>query len=220
MKRFLEVIFIFFLLSDKNLLAISPLFRWVQYKYEGDIPMENIVKQVLWELTKITSVEVVEEPLYGNFNDEKFLNPFIYLTGKTHPPRFGPEEKRKILSHITAGGLWLVDDSSEEENSSFIIETKKEFESIFGKGSVKPIPLSDVIFRTFFLFQPQMAKNFNLERIEVDGRNAVIFSNGLLKDAPRAKYPMRLLVNIIMYALTTDYKLDQIHQPFIKRRLR
>jgi len=221
MKRLLKIVMMFFLFGNYNLFGISPLFRWVQYKYEGDIPMEEVVKQVLWELVRITSVEIEEEPFYGNFDEENFfMSPFIYLTGKNLSINFGTEEKKKILSHITAGGLWLVDNASENENSPFWTSVRKEFESIFGHGSIKPIPESDVIFRTFFLFQTDVARRFELEGIFVDGRAAVIFSKNLLQNAPKRKYYMRLLINIIMFSLTTDYKLDQIHQPFIKKRLR
>jgi hypothetical protein len=221
MKRFLKILITFFLFGNYNLFAVSPLFRWVQYRYEGDIPMRDAVKQVLWELVRITSVEIVEEPFYGNFDDEDFfMSPFIYLTGKNVSINFRTDEKRKILSHITAGGLWLIDNSSENQNSQFWISVRKEFESIFGSGSIKPIPESDAIFRTFFLFQPDVARKFELEGIFVDGRAAVIFSKNLLQNATREKYSMRLLINIIMFSLTTDYKLDQVHQPFIKKRLR
>jgi len=221
MKKFLKILVTFFLLGNYNLFAVSPRFRWVQYRYEGDLPMRDAVKQVLWELVRITSVEVEEEPLYGNLDDEEFfLSPFIYLTGRNVSINFGPEEKRKIISHITAGGLWLVDDSSENQGSPFWISVRKEFESLFGPWSIKPLPESDVIFRTFFLFQPEVARKFELEGIFVDGRAAVIFSKNLLQNATKRKYHLRLLINIIMYSLTTDYKLDQIHQPFIKKRLR
>ncbi len=221
MKKFLKIVIAFSLFGNSELFAVSPLFRWVQYKYDGDVSTYDSVKKVLWELTRITSVEVVAEPYYGDLNDENlFMSPFIYITGKNVSPAFGVEEKRKILLHISAGGLWLVDSSSEDKNSLFLTEIKKEFEDIFGTGSIKPVLPSSVIFRTFFLFQKEMAESFELEGIDVDGRTAVIFSKNLLQNAPEKKYYMRLLINIIMYSLTTDYKLDQVHQPFIKRRLR
>lgn len=220
MKKIAFLIFIFHLSAEAE--EVLPLFRWVQLKYEGDYdPYPLAIRRVLLELVRNTSVDPVAEPVYRALSeDDLFSTPFVYLTGKGKFPSLSPAEGKKILTHVLAGGLWLVDDSSEDENSPFSSSVKMEFEKLFGEGSIKPLPPSDVIFMTFFLFRPERAEKFGLEGIEVDGRNGVIFSRNLLLRSMQDLYSMRLLINIIMYSLTTDYKRDQIHQPFIKRRLR
>ncbi len=222
MKRGFLVFFLLMVFITKGICEenITSLFKWVQLIDVGG-PKE-VYKKILWELSRSTSVESETEPFFGSLKDERiFLYPFICISGFREFPPLSLEERQRIFSHLSAGGLWLIDDVSGRDDSPFMLSAKREFERVFGKGKIKEIPSDHVIFRTFFLFKPEVAEEFGLYGIEIDERTGVIFSKGLLSAIEKEDVKsIRLMINIIMFALTTDYKTDQIHQPFIRRRLR
>jgi hypothetical protein len=102
------------------------------------------------------------------------------------------------------------------------------------------LPADHTVFKSFFLVRTvagaRIATPF-LEGVTIQGRTAVIYSpNDLLGAFARdplgrwldpcspggdrqRRLAFHLGVNIVMYALSGDYKQDRIHVPFLRQRI-
>lgn len=196
-------------------------FAWVQMKYEGNYdPYPTAYMDFLKLLEGRTSISPLYEKIFINpENDDIFSYPFLYWTGTSNFKPLSEKARLNIFKFVKFGGLLFVDNSG-GENSGFIISARDELERIFGEGSIEEIPPEHVIFRTFFLFQINEARRFKLEGINIDGRFGVVIANSVMRRFQIYEEYFKLLLNIVMYAITTDYKTDKVHEPFIRRRLR
>lgn len=170
-----------------------------------------------------------------------FNFPFLYLAGRSSFAPFSDSEIKRIRKFLTLGGTLLVDDASGEENSPFDKQIRSETERIFPEYSLERIPSDHVLYRSFYLLSMPGGRRIikpYLEGITFDDeeRTALIYSGNDLGGAwsedefgrwqyecipggeSQRELAFRTGINIIIYALTGNYKKDQIHSPFINRR--
>lgn len=159
--------------------------------------------------------------------------------------RWGPftnSERQHIRDYLERGGLLIFDDPLAIENSGFVMSVRKELMAIFPNRELKKVSREDVLFRSYYLLNEVSGRKLaspSLEGLNFDNRwVAVISSNDLLGaqyKTPQGDYGFavspygisqrilatRLLLNLVMYGATIDYKDDAIHLPHIlKRRVR
>ncbi|MBM4053847.1 MAG: DUF4159 domain-containing protein [Planctomycetes bacterium] len=217
-------------------------FAFVQLEYsDGNWnPRPNTGNRLMWELIKRTSVEAVIETKTVRLDDkELFEYPFVYLSGDREFPPLNDVEISNLKLYLEFGGTLLVDDCIGKDNFGFDKSIQREIKRLFPNNPLEQLPLEHTIFKSFYLLDRAcgriMEKTF-LEGITLGNRTVVVYSHNDLGGA-WAKDPLgtweyevlpggerqremafRLGINIIMYALTGDYKQDQVHLPFIMKR--
>ena len=215
---------------------------FVQLQYDGGNwnPRPNAGKRLMWELIKRTSVEARIDTISLRADDVNlFEYPFLYMSGDQEFPPLSEKEISNLKLYLEFGGTLLIDDCIGKSDFGFDKSIRREIKRLFPNKSLEKLPADHTIFKSFYLLNQAygriMEKTF-LEGITLENRTAIIYSQNDLGGA-WAKNPLgsweyevipggetqrnmafRLGINIIMYALTGDYKQDQVHLPFILRR--
>jgi len=155
---------------------------------------------------------------------------------------FSKEDRELIRDYCERGGLLLFDDPLAVGESQFYKSVQSELRAIFPGRELKSVSKEDVLFRTFYLLNEVSGRKLaspNLEGLEFDKRWVAIFSFndllGALLRTPTRDFALpvspygisqrnlakRLLLNLLMYSVSLNYKDDSIHLPHIlKRRVR
>ena len=174
-------------------------------------------------------------------NPELYRYPFIYLSGSDAFEPFTHEQLNALRNYLSYGGFVLIDDSSSIKHSGFDASVRKMAAQLFPHTPLQKLSQDHSIYRSFYLInQPagRMIVNPFLEGITIKGRTAMVYSTNDLGGAwsrdklghwsyevigdseNQRKLSIRLGVNIVIYALTLDYKKDMVHLPIILERLR
>lgn len=218
-------------------------FYFAQIVYRGKWdPRPRAYNRLMNWLDLRSSVKVSFERKTLEIKDpELFYYPFLYMAGEDRFEPFTEEEANRLRKFLNLGGTLLIDDVSGEENSPFDSQIREEFKSILPEFPIGPISYEHVIFKSFYLLHSASGRKIvkpYLEGINLsdEDRVPVIYSRNDLGGAwsedefgkwqfecipggePQRELAFRLGINIIIYALTGNYKKDQIHAPFIRRR--
>ncbi|MCI0454303.1 MAG: DUF4159 domain-containing protein [Candidatus Dadabacteria bacterium] len=218
-------------------------FHFAQLIYGGEWdPRPRAYKRLMAALDSRTSVETsFERKALRIESKDLFYYPFLYITGKEGFEPFKEEERRRVRRFLKQGGTVLVDDVSGEEISPFDSQIREELLTILPESPLSQITNEHVMFKSFYLLSSVSGRKLvkpYLEGITFtdEDRTPVIYSRNDLGGAwsedefgkwqfecipggeAQREFAFRLGVNIIMYVLTGNYKKDQIHTPFIKRR--
>ncbi len=217
-------------------------FAFVQLQYDGGNwnPRPNAGKRLMWELIKRTSVEAHIDVATLRADDANlFEYPFLYMSGDQEFPPLSEKEMSNLKLYLEFGGTLLIDDCIGKSDFGFDKSVLREIKRLFPSKSLEKLPADHTIFKSFYLLNQAygriMEKSY-LKAITIENRAAIIYSQNDLGGA-WAKDPLgnweyqvipggetqramafRLGINIIMYALTGDYKQDQVHLPFILKR--
>ena len=218
-------------------------FHFAQLKYYGawDPRPRAFNRLMTWLDLRSSVTTSSERKILEIGNPDLFHYPFLYMAGEEGFEPFGEEERKRLRRFIKFGGTLLVDDVSGEENSPFDSQIKEEFKNILPEFSFTRVPSDHVIFKSFYLLHSASGRKVvrpYLEGITFfdEDRTSLIYSRNDLGGAwsedefgkwqyecipggeAQRELAFRLGINIIIYALTGNYKKDQIHSPFIKRR--
>ena len=207
-------------------------------------PRPTALRRLLWEIEKRTSIEAAREPVpVGLGDDDLHETPFLYLAGDREFPIPSERELERLRRFITYGGFLLIDSAEGSTGGAFDRSVRQMLQgSILGRGeSPSIVPRDHVVYKTFYLLDApvgRLAISSSMEGVIQDGRLAVAyvqndlggawerdnFGNYRYRCEPggerQREMSFRLGVNVAMYALTGDYKEDQVHVPFIMRRRR
>jgi len=180
---------------------------------------------LLHSLIQYTTVPVNEqEKVISLESAELFHYPFSYLSGHKLV-QFNQKERQNFETYVKNGGFVFVDDCNHDIDGLFAKSFEEQMRQIFGAGTLKKIPNTHKLYRSFFTFEegpPTTSFALNgwgddlvhdyLKAIEVNGRIAVLYSNkdyGCEWDYDfrnkrwLAEDNTKFGVNIIMYALTS-----------------
>ena len=218
-------------------------FHFAQIIYNGNWdPRPRAYKRLLSSLELRTSVKVSYEKKTLKLDDpDLFHYPFLYLAGDSAFEPFNPEERRKLRKFLKLGGTVIIDDVSGSENSPFDSQIREELVNIIPEIPLTPLSQDHVAFKSFYLLNSVSGRKViqpYLEGITFkdEDRTSVFYSRNDLGGAwsedefgkwefetvpggeAQRERAIRLGINIILYALTGNYKKDQVHTPFIKRR--
>lgn len=218
-------------------------FVWTQLKYEGAWdPNPNAHVEALQFLGTVTSVlSVPERQVITLASPELFTSPFLLLAGKQAPPPLSDSEVRRLRDYLTAGGFLWIEDASGQRTSPFDAWVRKTLRHVFPDVELGPLPPDHVVHKTFFLLRSVNGRtnaSSALEGLAWGGRTVVVYSRNdalgaLAKDAlGNFLYPCtpggesqrlnarKLVLNLVMYALTGNYKSDAVHQPYLLQKMR
>jgi hypothetical protein len=222
--------------------APFPHFFFVQLRYRGGEwdPNPLFVEAIVEELELRTSIDAKRERTVMELsNPDLFYCPFLYMAGRYEFEPFTPTERETLRRFLTYGGFLFAEDTVGAKGFGFDRAFRREMSQILPHHELKRLPHDHSVTQSFYLinsFGGRQAVNPYLEGITIDTWTPVIYSQNDLSGAwSRDKYgkwvsecvpggdfqrsaAFRLGINIIVYSLTSDYKKDVIHHPFMKSR--
>jgi len=197
--------------------------------------------RLMWELMKRTSIEALMEPKSLSLEDPQlFSHPFIYLSGEADFAPFSDEASRRLRRWLDNGGFLMIDNFGEADGA-FDRAVRRELGRALPETKLEPVPPEHTLFQSFYLLDGRWGRRQEktvVEGLLLDGRLAAVYSqndiggafmrdnfgNWELPCVPggerQREMAFRLGINIVMYALCTTYKSDQVHIPFILKRRR
>src|SRR6267142_5672740 len=218
-------------------------FVFAQVKYRGGDwnPHPLSVTPLMEELMARTSVEAASARREVTLGDGDLFNyPFLYLAGRYEFDPFSQEEIETLRRFLTYGGFLLIDDALGQQGYGFDKSVRREMQRIFPGNDFKRLPSGHAALRSYYLLRRiggVRIINPNLEGLHVGTSTPVIYCQNDLGGAwerdqvgkwtntctpggePQRKDAFHLGINIILYAMTENYKDDLIHVPFIRKRL-
>lgn len=218
-------------------------FHFAQLSYDGEWdPRPRAHNRLLSSIELRTSVKTAYDKKVLNPSDsELFKYPFLYLAGAGGFEPFTDEERRNLRNYLKLGGTLIVDDVSGSRDSAFDTQIRNEFQYIIPEIPLTRLSQDHVVYKSFYLLHSAGGRKLispYLEGITFtdEDRTSVFYSRNDLGGAwsedefgkwefecipggeSQRELAMRLGINMVMYALTGNYKKDQIHVPFIKKR--
>jgi hypothetical protein len=232
------------LLTGKNTFAMGETskFVFVQMEYsQGNWNTRpNAGKRLMWEVVKRTSIEARLDTTTIRPSDIRlFEYPFLYMSGDNEFPPFTEAEINNLRLYLEFGGTLLIDDCIGKTDFGFDKSARREVKRLFPNKALERLPAEHTIFKSFYLLNRaygRIAEKSFLEGITLGDRTVIIYSQNDLGGAwskdtlgnweyevtpggeTQRNMAFRLGINIIMYALTGNYKQDQVHLPFILKR--
>ena len=226
----------------KALSASFPQFYFTQLKYQGGEwdPNPQFIEPIIEELELRTSIRASRQRRITTVSDPNlFFHPFLYMAGKYEFESFTPKEHEILRRFLTYGGFLFAEDTLGARGFGFDRGFRREMNRIFPDHELKRLPPDHSVYRSFYLIENiggRQRVNPYLEAITIDQWTPVIYSQNDLSGAwARDKFgkwvnecvpggesqrasAFRAGINIIVYSLSSDYKKDLIHHPFIKKR--
>ena len=214
----------------------------ILYKGGNDDPRPEALRSLLAQIARRTSVEVNREPTSLQLSDPKlFKYPFIYLGGDKAFEPFEESDLKTLRKYLSYGGFLFIDDNSTAVNSEFDRSVRRMVERMFPQMPLRNITRDHSVFRSFYLLNTVSGRSIiksYMEGISLKGRTVLMYSvndqagawsrnklgdwnyDVIAGGYRQRQLSIRLGINIILYALTLDYKKDMVHLPIILERLR
>jgi len=193
------------------------------------------------EVEKRTSAPARRTPRVVKATEAALLDgPFAYWSGTGGISSLTSPEIAGLRQFLALGGLLVVDDA-EPDVGQFGKDARRELARVLPDASPIAIPVDHVLYRTFYLLKParpygRKAGTASADGIVRAGQLRVIFlahdlGGALARNAlgtwemtvepdgdVQRERAIRFAVNIALYALTTNYKDDAVHVPFLMKR--
>lgn len=186
------------------------------------------------EVSARTSIDLGPQPTITNSDASEALGePWLWTRGLASVAESNGHLRSRVAAWLARGGFLVIQGAvSDAALEALTSGLKRHPSSDAGWG---PIPPDHELMRSFYLLDalPVCDANSIWRGYTYDGRLAILVIPysflDLLRDGgdasicPRAldrDRVTRLFVNLLMVALATDYKKDQIHLPEILKRLR
>jgi len=222
--------------------APFPHFFFAQIKYRGGEwdPNPQFAEAMIEELELRTSIDASKERRIVTLSDpDLFFCPFLYMAGKHEFDPFSPQEREILKRFLTHGGFLFAEDTMGAKGFGFDRAFRREMKAILSNQELRRLPQEHSVYQSFYLMETvggRLKVNPYLEGITLDNWTPVIYCQNDLSGAwSRDRFgrwshecvpggePQRLSafksgINVIVYSLTSDYKKDVIHHPFIQKR--
>ena len=218
-------------------------FVFSQLRYRGGDwdPHPLGVTPLMQELMLRTSVAAAPARHELRLEDaDLFAYPFLYLTGKYDFEPFTAGEIENLRRFLSYGGFLLIDDALGQPGYGFDKSMRREMKRVFPDSEFKRLPSAHAALRSYYLLRRIGGMKIvspYLEGITLGSATPVIYCQNDLGGAwerdqlgqwvnactpggeEQRRDAFHLGINVILYAMTENYKEDLIHVPFIKRRL-
>jgi hypothetical protein len=218
-------------------------FVFAQVRYRGGdwTPHPLSVTPLMEELMARTSVEAASARHEVTLTDRDLFNyPFLYLAGKYEFDPFSAEETDNLRRFLTYGGFLLIDDALGQQGYGFDKAVRREMQRVFPQNEFRRLPSGHAALRSYYLLRRIGGVRIvspTLDGITVGNSMPVIYCHNNLGGAwerdqtgrwtnactpggeAQRRDAFHLGINLILYAMTENYKEDLIHVPFIRRRL-
>jgi len=218
-------------------------FVFAQVKYRGGDwnPRPLSIGPLMVELMRRTSIEASTSRHAVSLTDPHlFSYPFLYISGKYDFKPFSAEEIAGLRRFLSYGGFLLADDALGQPGYGFDKSLRREMKKVFPEKEFKRIPSSHAAMRSYYLLKRIGGRRMispYLEGITVGNTTPLIYCHNDLGGAwerdqlgswvypctpggeQQRKDAFHVGINLILYAMTENYKEDLIHVPFIRKRL-
>lgn len=223
--------------------APFPQFLFAQLRYRGGEwdPNPQFIEAIVEELELRTSIDSTRErKILTLSTSDFFYYPFLYMAGKYEFEPFTLQEREILRRFLTYGGFLFAEDTTGAKGFGFDRAFRTEMQQVLPNQELKRLPPDHSVYRSFYLLETiggRQRVHSYLEGITLDNWTPVIYSQNDLSGAwARDKFgrwvneckpggedqrslAFKTGINIITYCLTSDYKKDLVHHPFIKKRL-
>ena len=211
----------------------------LRYKGNWDVRPDS-GRRLMWEVVKRTAVEATFKTQVVEIQSPNlFRYPLLYMCGDAEFPPFSKAERERLRRHLEFGGLLIADDCIGREGVGFDKSFRREMKALVPRRELAKLPKDHSVYRSFYLIRTvagRLAAKPYLEGVDIGDRTAIIYSRNDMAGAwaydpfgnweyevfpgggTQREWAIRLGVNMVMYALTVNYKKDQVHVPFILRR--
>lgn len=218
-------------------------FVFAQLKYRGGDwnPHPLAATPLMEELMQRTSVEAsTARHEVGLTDRDLFSYPFLYIAGKYDFEPFSQEEVEILRRFLSFGGFLLADDALGQPGYGFDRSFRREMKRVFPEKEFMRLPSSHAALRSYYLIRRiggmRMVRTY-LEGFTVGNATPVVYCQNDLGGAwerdqlgkwlnpvspggeEQRRDAFHLGINLVLYAMTENYKDDLIHVPFIRRRL-
>lgn len=223
-------------LASRNALALGEATRLDIAEItlgSGVVSRPNAWVRLLYEVQQTTSIEVLPRTVVLEPADPAlFDHPIAVLTGSGRLPELDEKATGQLARYLQYGGFLLADDTSGMEDSEFNRSFRDLCARVFPTRPLTPLPSDHSIYRSFFLIKRPVGRVATLpwlEGIQAGEMTPLILCrndlSGALDRGPdgRNRHPVvpggelqrreaiKLGINLLMYALTSDYKKDIVH---------
>ena len=217
------------------------VFAQLQYRGGSWDPHPLAYPTLLQEVMDRTSVEAdLQRKILRPGDPQIFSYPFLYLAGAEAFEPFSQEERALLRRFLESGGFLLADDAAGVAESGFDASFREEMRNLFPQIDLQRLSSNHTVFRTFYLVKQVAGRQIvrpYLEGITIGDVTPVIYARNDLGGAwerdlaghwlypcepggePQRREAFKLGVNLVLYTLTATYKDDDIHTPFIRRRV-
>jgi len=208
----------------------------------GSNPRPRGAADLLDEVGRLTSVPVrTDVPTRAPDDPLLVQEPLLILVGDAAFDPLAEAAVDNLRGHLAQGGLLFVDDASGLEHSPFYTSAERLLGRLFPDRPLAALPAEHAVYRSFFLVHGadgRFVVRPYLEGITVGDHTPVVVSRNDMLGAftrqppsgwawevvpggePQRTRAFELGVNMVMYALTANYKLDAAHVDALLRRLR
>lgn len=202
----------------------------------GTLSRPNAWKRLLYEVRQTTSVECEARSVRLRPDDPAlFEHPLCVLLGDGAFPEVSDAGIEQLERYLSYGGFLVIDDTTASDRGGFDEAARRLVDRLFPTRPLGPLPMDHSIFRSFFLLKEPLGRvdRFSwLEGVTVSADNEltpVVYVRNDLSGAldrgedGRAVHPcvpggeaqrreaIKLGINLILFALTANYKKDQAH---------
>ncbi len=199
----------------------------------GTLSRPSAWSRLLYEVIQSTSVEANPESIVLSPEDPAlFAHPFSVLVVEDGFAPLGEAAIRQLVRYLSYGGFLVIDDASGQPSGSVTASVRRLCQRLFPTRPLAPLPGDHSLYRAFFLLDRpvgRVAVSPTVEGITVGPITPLIFCpndlSGALERRPdgRDRWPVvpggewqrreavKLGINLVMYALTSNYKHDQAH---------
>ncbi len=209
---------------------------------EGGDPHQRLAawKRLGLELEARTSISVAPQPvIIDSGSDELFNYPLLICCGTAGLPNWDAKRWARLAHYLRSGGMIYFDGLGADD--AFAGACLARLARQLPADARQKAPADHVLYRSFYLLKTPVGRFSPEQQPEVaivDGRlvalaGQVDLAGALLRDEfgawaypcqpggePQREQAIRFGVNLLMYALCTDYKADQVHIPFLLKRRR
>lgn len=184
-------------------------------------------------MVQSTSVECDPTPVSLSPEDPAlFAHPFAVLVGTGSLPELTERAAEQLVRYLSYGGFLFVDDASGSPGGPFHRSVRALTARLFPTRPLSPLPGDHSILRAFFLLEQAVgrtAQQSALEGVTIGPTSPLVYCGDDLSGAldrgadGRDRYPvspggesqrreaLKLGVNLVLYALTSNYKHDTAH---------
>ena len=220
-----------------------PHFFFTQIRYRGGAwdPNPQFVEAMVEELELRTSIDASGERRATDLSSpDLFFSPFLFMAGKYEFEPLSPQEREILRRYLTFGGFLFAEDTLGVKGYGFDRAFRAEMKRIFPDQDLKRLPLDHPVYQSFYLINQiggRQPVSPYFEGMILDQWTPVIYSQNDLSGAwsrdklgkwvhectpggeAQRSSAFKAGINVIVYSLTSDYKRDLVHHPFIKKRL-
>lgn len=208
--------------------------------FDGAISRPSSWERGLFEVNRSTSIDANPKTVQVSLEkSELFAHPFAVMIGAEEFPPLSELAIENLRRYLVYGGFLLIDDASGRRNSRFRTSVIRMARRIFPTQVFLPLPADHSLYRSFFLLEEPAGRvkvSEQMEGVRVGSIWPLLYCPNDLSGALERtagggdKYPVipdgeyqrteaiKLMINLTMYALTSNYKHDQAHVAELLRR--